>query len=340
MPAPYNAANSAGSNLGPTAKALVDRVKDDVDKLKAENPGAPSRPIWSPPRPAASTPTSRRRRRCSRCRAWPRRAVCRRSACGAGHAAHRGPRCSACSASRGSTCWRSTWRWTRRPSRRLRYDRIRVTARPLAGSPAEGQPPARIRSRAAEDLLGAAPGRRQDLRDAAAAQARAARGVDVVVGVVETHGRAETEALLDGLEVLPRRKRRVQGPHARGDGPRRAARAPARSSRWSTSSPTPTRPGSRHPKRYLDVEELLDGGHRRLYHAQHPARREPQRRRRADHPHPGARDGAGLRPRPRRRDRGDRPHARRPDPAAARGQGLCAAAGRRGRSSIISRPAT
>ncbi len=41
VPAPYNAANSAGSNLGPTNKALVDRVKDDVDKLKAENPSAP-----------------------------------------------------------------------------------------------------------------------------------------------------------------------------------------------------------------------------------------------------------------------------------------------------------
>jgi potassium-transporting ATPase KdpC subunit len=36
--APYNAANSGGSNLGPTNKALIDRVKGDVDKLKAENP--------------------------------------------------------------------------------------------------------------------------------------------------------------------------------------------------------------------------------------------------------------------------------------------------------------
>jgi potassium-transporting ATPase KdpC subunit len=39
--APYNAANSMGSNLGPTNKALIDRVKGDVDKLKEENPSAP-----------------------------------------------------------------------------------------------------------------------------------------------------------------------------------------------------------------------------------------------------------------------------------------------------------
>jgi len=36
--APYNAANSGGSNLGPTSKALADRLKEDVEKLKAENP--------------------------------------------------------------------------------------------------------------------------------------------------------------------------------------------------------------------------------------------------------------------------------------------------------------
>ena len=41
VPAPYNAANSSGSNLGPTSKALADRLKEEVDKLKAENPGQP-----------------------------------------------------------------------------------------------------------------------------------------------------------------------------------------------------------------------------------------------------------------------------------------------------------
>jgi K+-transporting ATPase ATPase C chain len=41
VPAPYNAANSAASNAGPTSKALADRVKEDVAKLKAENPNAP-----------------------------------------------------------------------------------------------------------------------------------------------------------------------------------------------------------------------------------------------------------------------------------------------------------
>ena len=41
VPAPYNAANSAGSNLGPTSKALIDRVKGDAATLSASNPSTP-----------------------------------------------------------------------------------------------------------------------------------------------------------------------------------------------------------------------------------------------------------------------------------------------------------
>ena len=43
---PYNAANTGGSNLGPTSKVLIDRVRGDVEKLKRENPNVrvPDRP--------------------------------------------------------------------------------------------------------------------------------------------------------------------------------------------------------------------------------------------------------------------------------------------------------
>src|SRR5258706_616410 len=40
VPAPYNAANSGGSNLGPTSKALIERVQGDIEKLRQENPSA------------------------------------------------------------------------------------------------------------------------------------------------------------------------------------------------------------------------------------------------------------------------------------------------------------
>jgi len=40
VPAPYNAANSSGSNAGPTSKTLIERVQGDIDKLKQENPSA------------------------------------------------------------------------------------------------------------------------------------------------------------------------------------------------------------------------------------------------------------------------------------------------------------
>ena len=75
---PYNAANSMGSNLGPTNKALIDRISADVAKLKQGNPSAQF-PSTSSRLPAAgSIPTSRRKRPTSRCPVLRRHVTCRK----------------------------------------------------------------------------------------------------------------------------------------------------------------------------------------------------------------------------------------------------------------------
>src|SRR5262245_64769499 len=60
-------------------------------------------------------------------------------------------------------------------------------------------------------FVGAAPGVGKTYAMLEAARERVREGVDVVVGVVETHGRAETEALLRGLEVVPRKRVEYRG---------------------------------------------------------------------------------------------------------------------------------
>ena len=109
-------------------------------------------------------------------------------------------------------------------------------------------------------FIGAAPGVGKTYAMLARAQRLRQEGVDVVVGLVETHGRAETEALLRGLETLPRRVDRGAGAALRGVRPRRRRCAGAPSSSSSTNSPTPTRRRAGIPKRWQDVEELLDAG--------------------------------------------------------------------------------
>ena len=99
--APYNAANSGGSNLGPTSKALVDRVKGDVDKLKAEIRRRQFRSILSPRRAAASILTSLRRPLCSRYPVLRRRVTCQKIACASLSPSAPRVGLSACSASRG-----------------------------------------------------------------------------------------------------------------------------------------------------------------------------------------------------------------------------------------------
>ncbi|CAH2601792.1 sensory histidine kinase KdpD [Rhodovastum atsumiense] len=108
-------------------------------------------------------------------------------------------------------------------------------------------------------FLGAAPGVGKTYEMLSAAQARRREGADVVVGVVETHGRAETAALLDGLEVLPRRQEEYKGRLLEEmDLDALLARRPALAlvDEFAHSNA----PGSRHPKRSMDVEELLAAG--------------------------------------------------------------------------------
>ena len=108
--------------------------------------------------------------------------------------------------------------------------------------------------------LGAAPGVGKTFAMLNEGWRRAERGTDVVVGIVETHGRPKTIEQLGDLEIVPRRTVELPRHHLRGDGPRRRARPGALPWRWSTSWPTRTCPGSRNDKRWQDVEELLAAG--------------------------------------------------------------------------------
>lgn len=108
-------------------------------------------------------------------------------------------------------------------------------------------------------FFGAAPGVGKTYEMLVAARRRKAEGVDVVVGVVETHGRAETEAQLAGLETVPRRRVDYKGRVLEEmDLDAILARRPALV--LVDELAHSNAPGSRHLKRYLDVQELLAAG--------------------------------------------------------------------------------
>ncbi|SEK87884.1 two-component system, OmpR family, sensor histidine kinase KdpD [Sphingomonas palmae] len=108
-------------------------------------------------------------------------------------------------------------------------------------------------------FLGAAPGVGKTFEMLSEGAARRRDGVDVVIGVVETHGRAETEALLRGHEIVARRDVAYEGRTLHEmDLDAILARAP-RLVLVDELAHT-NAPGSRHPKRYGDVEELLAAG--------------------------------------------------------------------------------
>jgi len=108
-------------------------------------------------------------------------------------------------------------------------------------------------------FVGAAPGVGKTYEMLQAARARKRDGADVVVGAVEAHGRKETEALLEGLEVIPRRRLEYKGRSLEEmDLDAVIARRPQIA--LVDELAHTNAPGSRHPKRYLDVEELLSKG--------------------------------------------------------------------------------
>lgn len=108
-------------------------------------------------------------------------------------------------------------------------------------------------------FVGAAPGVGKTYEMLQNAHAKRKAGIDVVVGVVETHGRAETEALLAGLEVIPRRRFDYKDQHLEEmDLDALIARRPKIA--LVDELAHTNAPGSRHPKRYLDVAELLAAG--------------------------------------------------------------------------------
>ncbi|RXG96765.1 sensor histidine kinase [Bradyrhizobium zhanjiangense] len=108
-------------------------------------------------------------------------------------------------------------------------------------------------------FVGAAPGVGKTYEMLQSAHAKRKAGVDVVVGFVETHGRAETEVLVRGLEVVPRKRLDYRGQVVEEmDLDAVIARRPQIALVDELAHTNAA--GSRHPKRYLDVEELLSHG--------------------------------------------------------------------------------
>lgn len=108
-------------------------------------------------------------------------------------------------------------------------------------------------------FLGAAPGVGKTFEMLTEGAARKRAGVDVVVGIVETHGRAETEALTKDLEIIPRQAVDYQG-RALTEMDVDAVLARHPKLVLVDELAHTNAPGCRHPKRYQDVEELLAAG--------------------------------------------------------------------------------
>ena len=209
----YDAMSSAGSNLGPTSATLVQDVTDRVAALRAQNGDAPI-----PVDLVTSSGVRSRSGHQPRGRGLPG-GTCRG---GPGHDRGRGPgargaphggtgavlhgpvpreRAGAQPGPRRAGAGRSHDR--ARPARRAARVRTRQLAG-LAGEASSGRGRLRV-------YLGMAPGVGKTYRMLEEGHRRAARGTDVVVGYVETHGRPRTAELVEALEVVPRRRITYRG---------------------------------------------------------------------------------------------------------------------------------
>lgn len=108
-------------------------------------------------------------------------------------------------------------------------------------------------------FLGAAPGVGKTFEMLTSGRARKSDGDDVVIGVVETHGRKETQALLEGLDVIPRARMAYKGQYLEEMNLDAVLDRHPKLVLVDELAHT-NAPGSRHPKRYLDVLEILDRG--------------------------------------------------------------------------------
>src|SRR5258707_833999 len=108
-------------------------------------------------------------------------------------------------------------------------------------------------------FVGAAPGVGKTYEMLQQARARKRDGYDIIVGAVETHGRKETQALLEGFEVVPRKRLEYRG-QSLDEMDLDAIIARRLHIVLVDELAHTNAPGSRHPKRYLDVEELLSQG--------------------------------------------------------------------------------
>ncbi len=228
--APYNAGNSSGSNLGPTSQEA------DRPRRRATSTSCAKRALEPIPADAVTTSASGLdpAHLPGLCRAAgrPRRHGAQSSA---------GVACARWSTARTEGRFLGLIGEPRvnvlllnlaldalasRPDRRDKHGRRRATARHEAVAGRAARACRAGRPRQAQGISRRGARRRQDLRHAVrGAPAPRRDGIDVVVGLVETHGRAETRGLLDGLEVLPRRPSRLSRADADGVRPRRGARA-------------------------------------------------------------------------------------------------------------------